>query len=107
MSSLTELSLDPEGFLISLSDWSEETAGILALNEGIELNEKHWEIITTTRSFYQRFERSPNMRALCNFIKQELGPEKSKSIYLLQLFPGSPAKLVSKISGLPKPENCL
>ena len=28
-------------------------------------------------------------------------------IYLMSLFPGSPAKLGSKIAGLPKPENCL
>ena len=28
-------------------------------------------------------------------------------MYLLKLFPGSPAKLASKIAGLPKPDNCL
>ena len=36
-----------------------------------------------------------------------LGKEKSRSIYLMQLFPPSPARVASKIAGLPRPENCL
>jgi tRNA 2-thiouridine synthesizing protein E len=47
------------------------------------------------------------MRPLVKYIGQRLGKEKGNSIYLLQLFPGSPAKLASKIAGLPRPENCL
>ena len=39
--------------------------------------------------------------------KEEWGKEKGSSMYLLQLFPGSPAKIGSKIAGLPKPDNCL
>ena len=37
----------------------------------------------------------------------KLGADKGRSISLLSLFPGSPAKLGSKIAGLPKPDNCL
>ncbi|MCZ6459336.1 MAG: TusE/DsrC/DsvC family sulfur relay protein, partial [Gammaproteobacteria bacterium] len=37
----------------------------------------------------------------------QLGAEKGTSIYLLKLFPGSPAKLLAKIAGLPRPTNCL
>jgi tRNA 2-thiouridine synthesizing protein E len=47
------------------------------------------------------------MRPLSKYIKQELGADKAGSIYLLTLFPGSPAKLAAKIAGLPRPENCL
>jgi len=47
------------------------------------------------------------MRPLVKFVGQELGKDKGNSMYLLTLFPGSPAKLGSKIAGLPKPENCL
>ena len=32
---------------------------------------------------------------------------EGKSIYLMSLFPGSAAKIGSKIAGLPKPDNCL
>lgn len=99
--------LDKEGFLVNLSDWSETVAENIAKQEGIELEQAHWEIIQTLQKFYQCYEISPAMRPLCKFIKQELGEEKSKSIYLLSLFPGSPAKIAAKIAGLPKPDNCL
>ena len=98
---------DKEGFLKQLDDWSPAVAADIAAREGIELNEAHWEIITLLREFYQRFEASPANRALVKFAAQELGPDKGRSVYLMSLFPGSPAKLGSKIAGLPKPDNCL
>ncbi len=102
-----EIELDKEGFLKNLADWSESVANALAKNENIHLTEAHWEIIYLVREFYQTFQISPSMRALVKRTEQQLGAEKGKSIYLLQLFPVSPAKFVSKIAGLPKPANCL
>ncbi len=101
------LELDNEGFLKQLSDWSPEIADILADNEGITLTENHWEIINLLRDFYQQYQLSPSTRPLIKAITQKYGPEKGKSIYLMKLFPGSPAKLASKIAGLPKPPNCI
>jgi len=101
------ITLDKEGFLVNLSDWDETVAEALAQNEAITLGDLHWEIIYLVREFYQTFQISPSMRALVKRTEQQLGSEKGKSIYLLQLFPVSPAKLVSKIAGLPKPANCL
>ena len=98
---------DKEGFLRELGDWTPAVAQQIARAEGIELNEAHWEIIELLRDFYQRFEASPANRALVKFTAQELGAEKGRSIYPLSLFPGSPAKLGSKVAGLPKPDNCL
>jgi tRNA 2-thiouridine synthesizing protein E len=98
---------DKEGFLKDLSEWNPAVAGEIAASEGIELTEAHWEIIELLREFYRRYEASPANRALVRFTAAELGPEKGRSIYLMSLFPGSPAKLGSKIAGLPKPDNCL
>lgn len=99
--------LDKEGFLVALDDWSEAVAHALAKREGIELTDAHMEVVLLLRRFYQTFQLSPAMRPLVKFVGQELGKEKGNSMYLLSLFPGSPAKLGSKIAGLPKPENCL
>ncbi|WP_339847303.1 TusE/DsrC/DsvC family sulfur relay protein [uncultured Halopseudomonas sp.] len=101
------IALDQEGFLTDLNDWSQPLAAELARIEGIEFTDKHLEVILLLRQFYQRYQLSPAMRPLVKYVGQELGPEKGKSIYLLKLFPGSPAKLASKIAGLPKPDNCL
>jgi tRNA 2-thiouridine synthesizing protein E len=47
------------------------------------------------------------MRPLCKSVTAALGVEKGRSIYLNQQFPGSPAKIVALLAGLPKPKNCL
>ena len=101
------IELDKEGFLVNLNDWSEEAANIIAQKDGINLTEAHWEVIYMTRQFYQTFQVSPSMRALVKRAEQILGSKKGKSIYVLQLFPTSPAKFICKIAGLPKPANCL
>ncbi|MEE8056371.1 MAG: TusE/DsrC/DsvC family sulfur relay protein [Pseudomonadales bacterium] len=104
---LDSIALDNEGFLKNLADWDKPVATALASNEGLSLDETHWEVIHLVRNFYQEFELSPSMRPMVKYIAQHLGKEKGNSLYLLHLFPGSPAKIVSKLAGLPKPDNCL
>lgn len=104
---LPDSAFDKEGFLRNLDDWSPAVAEQLAAGAGIALTSAHWEVIDLLRDYYNRFESSPAMRPLVKYCAQQLGPDKGKSVYLLSLFPGSPAKLGSKIAGLPKPDNCL
>lgn len=99
--------LDKEGFLVDLADWNDVAALELARREQIELTDEHWAVITALRDFYRTTGVSPAMRPLVKLIGQRLGAEKGTSIYLLSLFPGSPAKLAAKIAGLPRPTNCL
>lgn len=101
------LDVDKDGFLCHLSDWNEKTAFELAQQEKILLTDNHWEIIRLARLFYQTHQHSPEMRPLVKFTKQKFGAKKGNSLYLLTLFPNSPAKLVCKIAGLPRPANCL
>ncbi|MEM6303060.1 MAG: TusE/DsrC/DsvC family sulfur relay protein [Pseudomonadota bacterium] len=96
-----------EGFLNSIEDWSESVCEVLARAEGIELTEAHWEVIQLLRKYYTQFDSSPAMRALVKYVSLHLGQEKGRSIYLLKLFPESPARVASKLAGLPKPANCL
>ena len=98
---------DAEGFLRDLDDWTPDVARQIASAEGIELNDAHWEVVELLRAYYAEFDSSPAMRPLVKYTRLKLGPDKGKSIYLLSLFPGSPAKLGSKIAGLPRPDNCL
>lgn len=99
--------LDPEGYLVDMEEWSPAVAEQLAKEEGIELTEEHWEIIHVLRDFYARFEQAPAMRPLVKAVGQALGAEKGRSIHLMALFPGSPAKVGARLAGLPKPANCL
>lgn len=102
-----KISLDKEGYLRNLEDWSEEAAVALALEEEITLEAPHWEVLNLLRAFYKRHQISPANRALVKLVERELGKDKGRSMYLMKLFRGSPAKTASKIAGLPKPDNCL
>ena len=102
-----QVALDPEGYLIELEEWSPAVAEALASEEGITLSEEHWEVIDVLRDFYRRYELAPAMRPLVKAVGLALGEEKGRSIHLMRLFPGSPAKLAARIAGLPKPTHCL
>ncbi|MEM8594712.1 MAG: TusE/DsrC/DsvC family sulfur relay protein [Pseudomonadota bacterium] len=97
---------DEFGFLVERHTWNERVAQELASRESIELTAAHWDIICAAHTFYDEYDLSPSMRPFIKHLKQTLNPDIN-SVYLLSLFPGSPAKIVSKIAGLPKPENCL
>ena len=98
---------DEEGFLLDLNGWNENIALNIAAAESITMTDAHWELIHLARDYYQEFDISPEMRPLVKRVGQKLGKHKGRSMYLMILFPESPAKLISKIAGLPKPPNCL
>jgi len=104
---LADGAFDKEGFLRDLTNWSPLVADQIATAENLELTPAHWEIIHLLRAYYMEYDSSPAMRALVKYCAINLGSDKGKSIYLMSLFPGSPAKVASKIAGLPKPDNCL
>lgn len=98
---------DAEGYLRDHTTWTETLATEIAARDGIELTPAHWEILHAMRRFYAQYELSPATRPLMKYLAQQLGPEKATSIYVMQLFPGTPAKTIARIAGLPKPANCI
>ncbi len=104
---LPPAAFDSEGFLRELEQWTPDVARQIAAAEQLELSDAHWELIDLLRQYYREFDSSPAMRPLVKYCRLKLGADKGRSIYLMTLFPGSPAKIGSKIAGLPKPDNCL
>ncbi|MEN4768161.1 TusE/DsrC/DsvC family sulfur relay protein [Duffyella gerundensis] len=102
-----EIALDAQGYLKNVDEWSEELAEHIASEEGLELTEAHWEVISFVRNFYLEFNTSPAIRMLVKAMGQQFGEEKGNSRYLFRLFPDGPAKQATKIAGLPKPVKCL
>lgn len=99
--------LDDDGFLLDRETWTESIARALASQEGITLDARHLEVLLVLRRYHQKHDHSPAMRALVSLVRRELGADKGRSVYLLGLFPGSPAKVAARIAGLPRPEHCL
>ena len=98
---------DENGFLRQREAWSQDVAEAFAATEGVTLTPAHWEVLALLQEFFEAFGDSPANRALVNYVKQRLGADKGNSLYLMGLFPGSPARVGSRIAGLPKPKNCL
>ena len=102
-----QIDIDAQGYLMDISDWSEEIVPILAEQEAITLTAQHWEVIHFIREFYFEFNTSPAVRLLVKSMEQKFGPEKGNSRYLFSLFPKGPALQATKLAGLPKPAKCL
>ena len=98
---------DDRGFLLDLGQWSPEVAVVIARQLDITLTDEHWPILRLLRQLYIDFDLAPANRALVKVVKEKLGPDAGNSIYLMQLFGGSPARDAAKIAGLPKPPHCL
>ena len=101
------LETDEEGYLINLTDWTEDIAKYLADQENVDLGENHWEVINFLREYYNEFQIAPAVRVLTKAIGKKLGADKGNSQYLYELFPYGPAKQACKIAGLPKPTGCV
>jgi tRNA 2-thiouridine synthesizing protein E len=101
------LETDEEGYLVNLSDWSEEVANAIAQAENVEMTPNHWEVVNFLREYYNEYQIAPAVRVLTKAIGKKLGQDKGNSKYLYELFPYGPAKQACKIAGLPKPTGCV
>ena len=97
----TAFEVDEDGFLVNLSDRTEEMAVFLAKEEGVEeLSEDHWKLINYLRGYFKDYGIAPMVRKMTKESGYSL-----KEIY--DLFPSGPAKGACKVAGLPKPTGCV
>ncbi|MBM4203759.1 MAG: TusE/DsrC/DsvC family sulfur relay protein [Gammaproteobacteria bacterium] len=99
--------VDRDGHLRDLNQWTPEVASRLAADAGVNLSDEHWAVINVVRDFYQRTQVSPAMRPLVKMVRKQVGVETGNSVRLHELFPESPARVIARIAGLPRPKNCL
>ena len=93
---------NPAGYLINHEDWSKEVAEIIAKEEGVELSEKHWNLIEFLRDeFVNNGGNQPNTRAIVKAMSDKWDEKiGQKDVY--ELFPKDPSKQGGRIAGLPE-----
>lgn len=98
----TTIETDANGFLVNHEDWSEDLAKHIAELEGIELSDKHWDLINYLRDEYvNNGGTQPNTRTICKAMSDKWGTKVSqKDVY--DLFPLDPSKQGGRIAGLPE-----
>jgi len=95
-----DFAVNDEGFLLNPADWTPQIAKVMADRIGLELTERHWQVIEFCRNDFAATGNSPGVRRIT-----KVGGVPTKEMY--QLFPKGPGKLAAMISGLAKPTGCL
>ncbi len=98
-----EIETTPMGFLVSIDDWNENVANVIADDEGITLTDKHWDVINYLRDEYiNNGGNQPNTRNMTKAMAKAWGEKKIDAKVLYDLFPGNPSKQAGRIGGLPE-----
>lgn len=88
-----------DGYLNDISDWNKEVGTQIALEEGIEMTDRHWKVINYIQAQYKS-ETPLTIRKI-----GKSGVVDIKEFY--ELFPEGPLKKASRIAGIPKPVSCI
>lgn len=91
--------VNDEGYLVDASQWNREIAAEMAREEGIELTDKHYEVLDFLRAANEKGETLTIRRV------GKSGIVDIKGLY--QLFPGGPLKHSSRFAGIAKPASCV
>ena len=91
--------VNDEGYMVDASQWNREIAAEMAKEEGIDLTDKHYEVLEFLRNANEKGETLTIRRV------GKSGIVDIKGLY--QLFPGGPLKFSSKYAGIPKPASCV
>ncbi len=94
-----QVNVSEEGYLEDMDQWNENIAKEIAGEIGIELTDKHFEVLNYLR------EKTEAGEALTIRKVGKSGITDIKGLY--KLFPKGPLKYSSKIAGIPKPASCV
>jgi len=88
-----------DGYLTDPSQWNKDIAAEIAKEEGIDLTDKHFEVID--------FLRTENEKGTQLTIRMVGKSDITDIKGLYTLFPAGPLKKSSRIAGIPKPTSCV
>ena len=89
------IKVDDDGFLVNLTDWSEDVSKKLASQEGLKnISDEQMEIIKFLRNYYARFKAFPILNYVCKSVDQ---PRECVNEEFIN------PEIAWKLAGLPKP----
>ncbi len=98
-----EVETTDTGFLVDIGDWTEDVASAMAQQDGLELTDRHWDVINYLRDEYiNNNENQPNTRNMVKAMAKAWGEKRLNAKALYDLFPGNPSKQAGRIGGLPE-----
>ena len=94
-----QVQVSEEGYLENMNEWNENIAKEIASNVGIELTDKHFEVLNYLR------EKTEAGESLTIRKVGKSGITDIKGLY--QLFPKGTLKYSAQIAGIPKTASCV
>jgi len=97
------ISTTESGFLENIEDWSEAIATQIADQEGVNMTDRHWDLVNYLRDeFLNNGGNQPNTRNIVKALSKKWADKSVNAKSLYELFPGDPSKQAGKIGGLPE-----
>ena len=91
------------GYLVNAEEWDSEAGKAIAMSEGLELMQDHWDVIEYLRdAYFNHNGELPNNRTILKAMQEKWAQRKVDNKTLFDLFPGNPSKQAGKIAGLPE-----
>lgn len=97
---------DPEGHWAELAHWSPLVANRLAKEDGLTLEEDHWEVIYCLRERFRKLGPDWTARQMTHELEKDFAAAGGRR-FLYALFPGGPLAQGCKLAGLPLPQGTL
>ncbi len=94
------VTVNEEGYMTDPSQWNNDIANEISSEIGIELSEKHFEVLN-----YLREKHAAEETLTIRKVGKSGVVANIKELYTL--FPKGPLKFSSKIAGIPKPASCV
>jgi tRNA 2-thiouridine synthesizing protein E len=93
------ITIEHEGYLTNVSDWTPEIAAEIGKEEGIEITPRHYEVLAYLQEQHKK-DVALSIRSV-----GKSGVVDIKELY--ELFPKGPLKISSRMAGIPKPKSCI
>lgn len=88
----------------AVENWDRDVAVSLAKEEGVDLNDDHWEVVSYLRKLFDGTGEIEHARDLSVVLDQRF-KDKGGLKYLFRLFPKGPVSQGCKIAGIPVPKD--
>jgi len=89
---------------VVVEDWNREVATALAQEEGIQLSDAHWEVVSYLRKLHEGSGSIDYARDLSAILDTRF-KDKGGLRYVFRLFPKGPVSQGCKIAGIPVPSD--
>ena len=95
---------DNEGYIVDPETWNHALAQQLAEEEGLTLDDNHWQVLNFMRQYWVDNHIAPDVRHVIKFLtgKRDFEKKQAKQ-HIFNLFPYGYVKQACKIAGMQRP----